>query len=144
MRGQMQPAPDGAAGIQPGHQLADAVDQDVLVKQRGQPPDRRRHGDAHPVVGIVENAQIGTGGQREHRMFHRGHVVLGQRIKDVADEEIRRLGLRGRDALGLDHRRGRAPSGSVRARGCLRTPSRGGRLSPSACRLHVHSPVPAR
>ena len=39
MCGQMQRPADGTPGILRRHQLADAIDQDILVKQRGQPLD---------------------------------------------------------------------------------------------------------
>ena len=87
---QRQRARHRAACVQGRHQLADAVDQDVLVEQRGEPAHRRRHGDLHPAAGIGQHPQVGARGQAEQRVFHAGHVILGQRIEDVADKEIGR------------------------------------------------------
>ena len=99
MRGQPQLTPDGTACIDRRHQLTDAIDQDVFVKQRGQPAHRRHHSDLHPVVGIVQNAPVGARGQREQRMLHRGHVILGQCIKNIADKKIAAMPVGGQPAL---------------------------------------------
>ena len=103
MRGQVQDARHLAPGIQPRHQLADAIDQDVLVEQCGQPPHRRHHRHRHPVVGIAQDAQVGPRRQRKDRMLHRGHVVLGQCAQDVADKEIAAMPV-GQEARPLPHR----------------------------------------
>lgn len=51
MRLQLDRARGGAPGVQGGHQLADPEDQDILVVDRRQTPDRRRHGDLGPRYG---------------------------------------------------------------------------------------------
>ena len=55
---------------------------------RREPLDGGRHLDLGPVMGIAQDAPVGAGGKREQRMFHAGHVVLGNRIEDIAEKEI--------------------------------------------------------
>ena len=88
MRAQMQPAADRSAGIQRRHQLADAIDQDVLVMDRGQPLDAWRDLDLHIVMGIAQDAPIGARRQRKNGMLHRYQVILGDGIENIAEEEI--------------------------------------------------------
>ena len=90
MRAQMHHAAYGPPGIERRHQLADAIDQDVLVKEGGAAAHRGRDGDGDVVMGIGQHPQIRPGREREERVFHRREIVLGQRIEDVADKEIRR------------------------------------------------------
>ena len=53
-----------------------------------QPFDRGDDLDTGLAVLIAQNPQIGSGGQRKNRVFHRGHIVFWHRIEQVADEEI--------------------------------------------------------
>ena len=76
------------ASIQFRQKLTDAVDQNVLVVNRGQPEDARRDRDFHAVMFVFLDAAVGLGREREDRMLHRAHVVLGNRVRNVADEEI--------------------------------------------------------
>ena len=75
--------------IKPGHQLADAVDQDVSIVDR-----RHAFGrwfDFNPIASmfVLANPVIRLGGQAENGMLHRCHVSLGSSVEDVADKEIR-------------------------------------------------------
>ncbi len=71
-------------------ELADAIDQHVLVMDRGQTLDRRRDLNMRGLVLIGQHAPVGPGAKREDRMLHRGHVILGDGVEHVTDEEIRR------------------------------------------------------
>jgi hypothetical protein len=76
------------AGILLGHHLRNAVDQDVLVIDRGQAPDAGRNLHYDIAVLVAQYPGVGLGGERENRTLHACHVVLGDRIEHVADEEI--------------------------------------------------------
>ena len=89
MRPQMQMARHRVTGIQPRHDLAGAIDQDVLVMDGGPALDRRHDLDLDTVMGIAQNRQIRPGGQREQRMLHAGEIRLGQGIKHIAGKKIR-------------------------------------------------------
>ena len=42
-----------------------------------------------PVMGVVQDTSIWLGRERKDRMLHRRKVVFRDRIKDIADKEIR-------------------------------------------------------
>ena len=77
-----------SAGVHLGDELADAVNQDVLVVDRGQAQGAGDDRDFHAVMLVFADSEVGLGGQREDGMLHRSHVVLGDGVGDVADEEI--------------------------------------------------------
>src|SRR3546814_4632421 len=37
---------------------------------------------------VAEHAPIGLGRERENRMLHRGHVILGDGVENIANEQI--------------------------------------------------------
>ncbi len=82
------PRRDNFAALELGHDLADAIDQDVLVIDRGQPLDAG--GDLQPVVAVAVALDRGLGllRQRIERMLHMLHHVLQHRIRHVADEQV--------------------------------------------------------
>ena len=52
-------------------------------------PKRAGHdGDFHAVMLVFADMDVGLGGEREDRMLHRSHVILGDGVRHVADEEI--------------------------------------------------------
>ena len=52
-------------------------------------PRRTGHdGDFHAVMLVFADMDVGLGRQREDRMLHRSHVILGDGVRHVADEEI--------------------------------------------------------
>ena len=109
---------EGLARIHLRDQLADAVDHHVLVVDRRQP--LHRGGDLHrrALVRVGQDAPVGPRREREDRVLHRGHVVLGDRVEHVADEEIRR-----RMAVGQQRRArggGRGRAGGIGALGMAR------------------------
>ena len=60
MRLELQGAADLAARVQPRHQLADAIDQDVLVMDRRPPADRWCHHDLDTVAPVGADLAIRT------------------------------------------------------------------------------------
>ena len=88
VRLELQCARHLAPGIERRHQLADAVDQDVLVVDRGAPPHRGRDLDLGAVVGIIQHPPVGPGREREDRVLHGAQIVLGRGIENVAREQI--------------------------------------------------------
>ena len=88
MRVDADPRRDDLAALELGHDLADAIDQDVLVIDRGQPLDAG--GDLQPVVAVAVALDRGLGllRQRIERMLHMLHHVLQHRIRHVADEQV--------------------------------------------------------
>jgi hypothetical protein len=89
MRPQAQPLRDRAAIVQGRDELADAVDQDVAVKDRGQA--LRAWPDLSPTVAVLvaPNLEVGLLREREDGVLHRGAVALDGRIEHVAHEEVR-------------------------------------------------------
>ena len=88
MGGEGQLARNRAACVHGGHQLADAIDHDVLVMDRGPPPHRRGHGDFNTIVGVMTDRAIGTGRERKQRMLHRSQIGLGACVKQIANEKV--------------------------------------------------------
>ena len=82
------PLPDGFAPVLSVHQLADAEDQDVFVLDGRQPKPGRDDFQAVLPAPVDQMAHVGLRGQREQRVFHRRHVILGHDIGDVEDEEV--------------------------------------------------------
>ena len=76
------------AGVHLGDELADAVNQDVLVVDGRQAQRAGDDRDFHAVMLVFADVQVGLGGQREDGMLHRSHVVLGDGVGHVANEKI--------------------------------------------------------
>jgi len=83
-------AADGAACVQGRDQLADAIDQDVLVVQRGAAFDGWDDLDLCGPVGVAQDRPVGPRGERKQRVFQRRQIALGQGVENIADKEIRR------------------------------------------------------
>src|SRR3546814_1184000 len=69
-------------------ELGDAVDQNILVVDRRQPFDAGDDFELVAVMLVAEHAPIGLGRERENRMLHRGHVILGDGVENIANEQI--------------------------------------------------------
>ena len=67
-------------------ELRNTVDQYVLVVDRRQPLTRGDNLDDVAVMLIAPHPVVGLGRERENRMLHRGHVVLGDGVENIADE----------------------------------------------------------
>ena len=77
-----------AAGVDFCDQLADAINQDVLVVDRRQAERAGDDGDFRAVMFIVADGVVRLGGEGKYRVFHGPHIVLGGRVHDIADKEI--------------------------------------------------------
>ena len=55
---------------------------------RGQAQGAGDDRDFNAVMLVFADGEVGLGGQRVDGMLHRSHVVLGDRVGDVADEKI--------------------------------------------------------
>jgi hypothetical protein len=79
---------DHLATLQLGHDLADAIDQDILVIDRRQALDAG--GDFQPVIAVAIALDGGFRllGQRIERMLHMLHHVLQNSVRHIADEQI--------------------------------------------------------
>ena len=69
-------------------ELGDAIDQNILVVDRRQPFDAGDDFELVAVMLVAEHAPIGLGRERENRMLHRGHVILGDSVENIANEQI--------------------------------------------------------
>jgi hypothetical protein len=71
-----------------GDQLADAVDEDVLVVDRRQALDAGHYFQPAVAVLIAPDVGVRLFGEREEGVLHRRHVVFQHRVGHVADEQI--------------------------------------------------------
>ncbi|KXV35868.1 hypothetical protein AD939_01185 [Gluconobacter oxydans] len=69
-------------------QLRNAIDKDILVMDRREPFDARNDLNCIAIVLVSENASIRFSGKRENWMFHRGHIIFGDGIKDITNKKI--------------------------------------------------------
>ena len=70
------------------HELGNAVDQDTFVMDRRESTDTWSYLDSNTVVLVLQQAVVRLRGQGEDGMLHGRHVILGDGIEHVADEEI--------------------------------------------------------
>ena len=109
VRGDAHHRPDRLAVVLAVHQLADAVDQHILVVDGGQPLGGGMNLDDRVLLLVAQDAGFGLGGQREDRMRHRGDIRSRRHIEDIENEEIAdRMALReqgGRHDLNASVRR---------------------------------------
>src|SRR5262249_4841318 len=75
-------------GVHLGNKLANAIDKYILVMDRSQAKRARNDRYFDAVVLVLTDGQIGLSCERINGMFHRSHVVLGNRVGYVANEEI--------------------------------------------------------
>jgi len=87
MGGKLDRGTDIDAAVEVMNQLGNAVEQDVLVEDRGQPLARWHHPKTLTRMLVFKLAHVRTRREREDRMLHRGHVVLGGSLSHIEDEE---------------------------------------------------------
>ena len=71
-----------------GHDLADAIDQNVFVIYRSQPFDTWRHLKPVITVHVALYGNLRLLGKSVKRMLHMLHHILENSIPNIADEQI--------------------------------------------------------
>ena len=74
--------------VERGHALANAVNQHIAVMHRGQPEPGGRHFNEVLAILIPSGLHVWLCREGENRVFHRGHVALGDGIHDVTHEQV--------------------------------------------------------
>ena len=54
---------------------------------RRQAFDAWHHSDLSAIMFVIQNTPVWARRQREQRMFHRGQIILGNSIKDIAEKK---------------------------------------------------------
>ena len=88
-RVELQAAADLFTAVEPVHDLADHIDQDVLVIDRRLPLGAGDHFEPFAVMLIAPDRRFGLFRQHIEGMFHLRDQILQHRICHIANEEIR-------------------------------------------------------
>lgn len=78
---------DRLASVHFRDELRDAVNQHILVVDRGQANTRGNNFDDRVPMLIAARRAVGLRRKRINRVLHRRHVILRHRIEDIADKE---------------------------------------------------------